>query len=430
MKNVRSLQHPADILTAAMERIYRYRMTTTSGGNLSIRDASGDIWITPARVDKGKLSREDIVCVKPDGSKIGRHPPSSEFPFHQQIYQLRPDLQAIVHAHPVALVSFSVCGALPLTRLFSKAHNVCGEIGFAKYALPGSARLGAEIARVFAEGPNCVVLENHGVVVGGMDFQEAFERFETLEFTARIELKARALGGKIELLSDSQIELARQRPSSLPSFEPGPADSAEQEARRELCDFVRRGYQQRLLTSTEGSFSMRVGGDAFVITAYQVDRAAVQIDDLVLVDQGRAEVGKEASHAALLHRAIYERHPAINAVVLATPPNATAFCVSSITLDVRTIPESYIFLRDVKVLPCALAFGDGNELAAALNPEFPVALISNVGALVLGRTVLDAFDRLEVLESTADAVINARLIGEVHPMGDAVIEELIEAFLK
>ena len=65
-----------------------------------------------------------------------------------------------------------------------------------------------------------------------------------------------------------------------------------------------------------------------------------------------------------------------------------------------------------------------------MTPEFPIALIENDCALVLVRTILDAFDRLEVLESTAEAVILSRLLGEVQPMGDEVIEELIEAFLK
>ena len=63
----RQLTHPRDEIMATMERIYRYRMTTTSGGNLSIREPGGDIWITPARVDKGSLTRNDIVRVKPDG---------------------------------------------------------------------------------------------------------------------------------------------------------------------------------------------------------------------------------------------------------------------------------------------------------------------------------------------------------------------------
>jgi len=69
-----------------MERIYSYRMTTTSGGNLSILDDEGSIWITPARIDKGGLRREDIMEIRSDGEIVGPHKPSSEFPFHRMIY--------------------------------------------------------------------------------------------------------------------------------------------------------------------------------------------------------------------------------------------------------------------------------------------------------------------------------------------------------
>src|SRR6266496_2802742 len=105
--------HPRDELQRCMERIYRYRMTTTSGGNLSIRDDSGDIWITPARIDKGSLQGSEIVRVRPDGSWEGDNPPSSELPLHQAIYRARPDVGGIVHAHPVALVAFSVVHQSP-----------------------------------------------------------------------------------------------------------------------------------------------------------------------------------------------------------------------------------------------------------------------------------------------------------------------------
>src|SRR5258705_13683948 len=71
----RHLTHPRDEIMRTMERIYRYRMTTTSGGNLSIREPSGDIWITPARLDKGSLRREDVVCVNADGSVEVAHRP-------------------------------------------------------------------------------------------------------------------------------------------------------------------------------------------------------------------------------------------------------------------------------------------------------------------------------------------------------------------
>src|SRR6478609_5888000 len=102
MSNYSTNLHPRDEIMQTMERIYRYRMTTTSGGNLSLREADGTIWITPAGVDKGGLRREDIVCVKPNGETEGKHRPSSELPFHQMIYTARPNLGGIVHAHAVA----------------------------------------------------------------------------------------------------------------------------------------------------------------------------------------------------------------------------------------------------------------------------------------------------------------------------------------
>ena len=424
----RDIIHPADRLVAAMERIYSYRMTTTSGGNLSIRDEDGTVWITPARIDKGALKREDIVAVRTDGTVEGSHKPSSELPFHLGIYGARPDLRGIVHAHPVALVAFSICGKAPDTRLFPKSHAICGEVGFAAYALPGSRLLGERIAEVFASGPSCVMLENHGVVVGGTDFQEAFTRFETLEFTAKTLIKAEALGGA-KVLDQKRLALAEARRVPDKSFRPGPASCRERALRRELCDFVRRGYKQRLLISSEGTFSARLNEREFLMTPAGADRANLQPSDLVLAGPDGTETGKTVSRALSLHEALYRRHPSVEAIVMATPVNATAFAVSSETLDTRTIPESYIFLRDVGTIPFESIYGDPAAFADQTRPDFPVCLLENDGVMVLGKSLLDAFDRLEVLESTAEAVINSRPLGPVRPMGADVIDELVREFL-
>jgi len=84
----------------------------------------------------------------------------------------------------------------------------------------------------------------------------------------------------------------------------------------------------------------------------------------------------------------------------------------------------------VAVLPFSWVYDAPEKIAETMTPEFPIALIENDCALVLGKTILDAFDRLEVLESTAEAVILSCSLGEVQPMGEEVIEELIQAFLK
>src|SRR5262249_3407508 len=179
MAGTQDLIHPRDAIMRTMERVYRYRMTTTSGGNISVHEEDGTIWITPAGVAKGGLTREDIGRVRADGAVEGRHRPSSELPFHRAIYAARPDLRAIVHAHPVALVAFSICRRVPDTRLLPVARRVCGPVGFAPYALPGSEALGRHIAATFAEGFHCVVLENHGVVTGRAGLPEAVQPVRT-----------------------------------------------------------------------------------------------------------------------------------------------------------------------------------------------------------------------------------------------------------
>jgi L-fuculose-phosphate aldolase len=419
--------HPRQEIVETIERIYRYRMTTTSGGNVSIRDENGDIWITPARIDKGSLRREDIVCCRAGGGVDGPHPPSSEYPFHLAVYRARPDIRSVVHAHPVALVAFSICRTAPDTNLLPQAAHVCGKVGVAPYALPGSEELGRNIAGVFREGFNCVLMENHGVVIGGGSLAEAFQRFETLEFTAKTIVKASQIG-PVRYLTPEQLDGAKRPPDAFPEFDPGPATTAEKEARRLVCDFVQRGYRQRLFTSTEGSFSARLGDDEFIITSYGIDRGSVHPEDLALLRSGHCEAGRRPSRAAAIHRAIYRRHPGIRSVANALPVNATAFSVTPTPLDARTIPESYIFLRQVGSAPFAIQ-GNPDELAALISPDNPVLLLDNNGALVVGSTVLETFDRLEVLETTAEALINCQRIGMLCPMDDGAITRLIETFL-
>lgn len=420
--------HPRDEILQAMERIYQYRMTTTSGGNLSIMETNGDVWITPARVDKGALRREDIVCVRASGEMEGIRKPSSELPIHQEIRRRRPGLGGVVHAHPVALVAFSLVHEVPNTRVFHQARRVCGEVGFVPYALPGSVALGNVVADIFDKGYDCVIMENHGVVTAGATFQDAFRRFETLEFTAKTLIKARLLGGDVRYLSDEQVHLEQHRILNLEEFTPAAPSSRENEMRRRLCEFVRRGYRQRLFISTQGTFSARVWQNTFLITPSEVDRAAIDPAELVLVQDGRTESGKQPSKAAGIHDAIYRQHPAIHAIVNAYPVNATAFSVTGVPLDTRTIPESYVVVRHVGRVPFGMQFEDGKELARILSAKQPAVILENDGVLVTGSDALEAFDRLEVLESTSEAIINCRAVGSLRPMSDAVTRDLDVAF--
>ena len=423
------LVHPRDAIARTMDRIYQLRMTTTSGGNLSIRDDDGSIWITPARVDKGGLRPADVVRVQADGAVEGLHKPSSEAPFHRAIYEARPDLRAIVHAHPVALVAFSICRRVPDTRLLPQARRVCGAAGFAPYALPGSMALGRSIASTFADGFDCVVLENHGVVTGGSNLPHAFERFETLEFAAKTIVKASLLGD-VRYLSDEEVERSRLRAPLAARPRSAPASSPERDLRRQVVEFVRRCYRQRLMISTVGALSARLDEDAFLITPHHVDRSDLDVDDLVLIRGESAESDRSASSSWRNHRAIYAEHPEVRSIVHAYPVHATAFGATTVKLDTRTIPESYVFLRDVGRVPFGNQLGDGGDLARLTSLENPALILENDGVQVCGTTVLDAFDRLEVLEATAEAMIDASALdrGSISYMPDDVIDELKAAF--
>lgn len=421
--------HPRDELALTLERIYNYKMTTTSGGNLSIKDNHGDIWITPARVDKGELTPKDIVCVRKDRSAEGLHPPSSEYPFHKAIYDVRPDIRSVVHAHPMALVAFSCAHKVPETKVFPNAWNCNGKVGFAPYGVPGSKNLGAKIAREFQNGYDSVILENHGVCCGGQDLQDAFQRFESLELCAKALIKA-AIIGEPKFLSEEQIQMQQKSYIKLETFEYDTEMMTikEKELRCELARFIRRGYRQRLLTGTTGSFSARIDDRSFLITPYPLDRHTIEPEDLVMIRKVKKQIGKEPSRALHAHRAIYEANPAVQCIVNAQPVNALSFSIVHKAIDTYTIPESYVFLGEVSLLPFESSFNDFRRLSETLTLKNPAAVLENNGVMLIGKDILSAFDRLEVLECSAEAIIDSQPIGGHVPMSQDIIDELRKTF--
>jgi L-fuculose-phosphate aldolase len=421
------LLHPRDQLVAIMNRIYHNGMTTLSGGNLSIKDDNGDIWITPSGIDKGKLAAQDMMCVHPDGMVEGAHEPSSELPFHRAIYRLRPDLQAIVHAHPPALVSFSIVRAIPDTRIIPQANRVCGPVGYAPYALPGGEQLGENIAATFAEGYNIVILENHGMAAAGPTLLDAFHRLETLDFCARTLIRARALG-EIKTLSDPALNLFDQRRHLLPEYIPTSHSSRERELRQQIVEITARACDRHLMISTEGVVSARLTESDFLITPTGADRRTLSSEDIVLVRGGVREAGKLPSRSVRLHEAIYARHPEINSVMTAQCPNATAYAITAAPFDSRTIPECFILLREVPLIPFKLLYTEAEKVAELVSLSTPVLVVENDCVLTVGSNVLNAFDRLEVAEYSAKSLIDAAAIGELVPIGEQDIDDLEVAF--
>ncbi|MCA9907548.1 MAG: class II aldolase/adducin family protein [Anaerolineae bacterium] len=421
------LLHPRDQLVAIMNRIYHNGMTTLSGGNLSIKDDNGDIWITPSGIDKGKLTPKDMMCMKADGTVEGPHKLSRLDQVLPSLYRLRPDLRAIVHAHPPALVAFSIVRQVPDTRIIPQANRLCGPIGYAPYALPGSEQLGDNIAATFAEGYNIVILENHGMAAGGANLLEAFHRLETLDFCARTLIRARAIGD-INVLSEAALNLFDHRRTDLPEFVAQSHSSRERELRQQIVDLVARAYDRHLMISTEGVVSARLDDTSLLITPTGMDRRTISIQDIVLVRDGVREAGKLPSRSIRLHQAIYEANPNIQCVMMAQCPNATAYAIAAVPFDSRTIPESFIMLRDIPLIPFKTMYTQPEKVAETISLSTPVAMIQNDCVLTVGTDIMNAFDRLEVVEYSAKSLIDSTVLGPMVPIGEAEIHDLEKAF--
>jgi len=420
--------HPRDLIIKMIDRIYKGGLTTTSGGNLSVIDSEKNIWITPSGVDKGSLKPGDIMCLKNTGEIIGPHKPSSELPFHKAIYEARPDLKAIVHAHPPALVSFSIVRQRPNTKVIPQAQSICGPIGYAKYFVPGSQALGDEIASEFKKGFNAVIMENHGTVVGGIDLIDAYQRFEALEFCARILVHAKSIG-EPKFLSDSELfAFDLQIPRHLPVMEEVEYPSDEIAIRNEICKIVRRACNQRLMMSTYGTASIRWKGNDFLITPTDITRWNIEPEDIVQIKGGRGEPGKVPSRSVLLHYEIYKRNPKVNAIIITQPEYLMAFGATHEKIDVKTIPESWIFLQDIPNIAFGQQFSGSQVIPDLVEKNVPAILLENDAFLVTGNSLLQAFDRLEVAEFSAKSLCMGKAIGDFYPIGDSEIEELKRVF--
>jgi L-fuculose-phosphate aldolase len=418
-----NMMHPRDQITVIMKRIYDRMLTTTSGGNISIIDDNGDIWITPTGVDKGLMKPVDIVCVTSGGAVVGQHKPSSEYPFHQAIYKARPDIRAIIHAHPPGMVAFSIVRKTPNTNVLPQAKFLCGDIHYAPYALPGTDGLGKSIAAEFAKGGSVVIMENHGTVIGGGNITEAYQKFEAIESTARSILYANMIG-KPSYLSDREIaSYAAALPAPLPEMDDPVYPTLEREKRLELYKIVKRARQQGLMLGSFGSVSTRWQENDFLITPENVSKWDLGIADIVQVRKGKREAGKLPASSFHLHQEIYENQPGVNAIIITQAPYLTAFAISGVEFNVRTIPETWIYLQDVRMA----AFGNrlaGKSASSMISMNTPVVLMQNEGVMVAGSKLLQAFDYLEVAEFSAKSLILSTSLGEMIPISDDQVDEL------
>ncbi len=421
-------QSPARQVAAVMRRVYDRGLTTATGGNISMLDENGDIWITPKGFDKGSLTWEDIVCVHADGSYEGRHAPSSEIAFHRATYRARPNFRAVVHAHPVYCIAFSLTRTLPRVDLLPDSLSRCKNMRLSKYAMMGSQALGENLYAEFSKGADVVFLENHGVCVGAENLLEAYWRFEAIEYAAKLDLLTRKIGTPRALTQErASLWQARPRVECMP-LEGHFPDEQDRSIRAEMVEKLRRGCAHALLYGACGVCSARVGKDSFLITPDGMDNALLEPDDLVLVRAGAAQAGKRPARETPLHAAIYARHADIGAVFSAAPANVAAFACSGRRFETSTVPESYYMLRAVPVRPFEEFVGLPEDAAAQFSAGTPVVIFENSRIVTTGATLFAAFDRLEVAEATAASILVAGDAGKIVYLSDDEIRALKETF--
>ena len=414
MSDIRKMK-PAETVSRIMKRIYDLGYTTTTGGNISMLDEKGNLWITPSAKDKSSLVPADICCITKEGKIKGTLKPSSEYTFHKAIYEKRPDIKAIIHAHPPALVSFSIIRSVPETTIHPKAFQVCGKTEYATYELPGSEELGKVIADEFTKDRSlCVIMENHGLVLGGNDMFDAFSRFEALETTAQTLINAKNIGNS-NYLNELQIkELQSDISKGLPvtSF-----PKKEKQLRQQLCNIAKRACNQKLVAGAFGTYSVRLNEKEVLVTPANAVMWELRPSEIIKIQCDKEPETKELQ----LLRKIYDTNRTINAVIVSQPVNLMAFAITGNKFDVRTIPESWIFLQDIQTIDYETG---PDKIASLLNRKNPAVLVSNKAFIVTGDNLLQTFDRLEIAEFSAKSIIMGTPLGDMVPMNDEQVEAL------
>lgn len=422
----KNMKHPADIIVDVMNRLYSYRLTTTSGGNLSIMDDEGNMWISPSGVDKGNLTRRDIMCVRPDGSIVGPHKPSSEYPFHLAVLRSRPDLKAVLHAHPPTLVAYSLMRKIPSLDIYPGLSDLFGAMGIAKYALPGSDRLGESIASEFRKGYDTVVLENHGVVIGAKSLDMAFAMFEAMDFASRTGIAATMLHRPLKSRADVSVSSSAV---SEEDFSSRLITNEETDKREELCKLSARSYDHEIFSAIGGTFAARLSCGGMLITPADEDLRTLAPEDIVYVRDGKCEAGKKPSAYASLAEKIFALHSDVEAVTFSTAPYMMSFACTDATFDSRLIPESYICLKNVSRFTLEEYASNPDKVASALNMKDPIAIIENECAVVCGNSLLNAYDRMEVMEYGAESICKTASYGcDIVKISDEEIREIEIAF--
>ncbi len=189
------------------KRIYDRGMVAANDGNISVKISDNEFLCTPTGVSKGFMTPEYICKVDADGNVIQANKgfkPSSEIKMHMRVYKERPDVQAVVHAHPIYATSFAIAG-IPLTQpIMPEAVIALGCVPIAEYGTPSTHEIPDAVSK-YLQYYDAVLLENHGALAYSDSLLAAYHKMESLEFYAELLFLSKQLGGPQEL-SKERVE--------------------------------------------------------------------------------------------------------------------------------------------------------------------------------------------------------------------------------
>lgn len=188
-------------------RIYDKGMVASNDGNISVKLNDNEFLCTPTGVSKGFMTPEYICKVDQNGKVLeanGKFKPSSEIKMHLRVYKERPDVNAVVHAHPMYATAFAIAG-IPLTQpIMPEAVIFLGSVPIAEYGTPSTEEIPDAISK-YLPHYDAVLLENHGALSFSDSLLSAYHKMESVEFYAKLLYLSKQLGGPKEL-SEAQVE--------------------------------------------------------------------------------------------------------------------------------------------------------------------------------------------------------------------------------
>ena len=192
-------------------KMYNSGLTIETWGNISVRDPLTDlVYLTPSGMDYTKCIAADISVCNLQGDIIESYrKPTIEKQLHLSIYKNRPEVNAVVHTHPIYSTVFSCMGEEIPLLIDEAAQTLGAPIKTAKYALPGSSELADECVKTLAKNANACLFQSHGAVCVGECMDAAFKVPTVLEVTAQIYQLIRAMGGSFIPISNENIEIMK-----------------------------------------------------------------------------------------------------------------------------------------------------------------------------------------------------------------------------